>query len=338
MAAPLFLLSYSRKDAIFAKEVRECLEAVGLRVLMDELNMVPGQAVSEALRELVRSATHLVVIVSRESLKSEWVLFELGIAWALRREIWCLLAELNLKPPAPVGHLKYLQNLAELKNEAARMLFVSRAREYDKMGSVENFASNSLFRDIPEIRLVGAGDRFYNISRVQIVYDNDPFNPPVALYGHMKKILAKKEAETKARGAVFFNGPNVRLLDWRENPMSGVDSTLERYSIELRLGPVSWFDFEGLNAAFRELVGEPGLLEACEEYLSLSKIVDEGSVRGSKLSNILDTATTILTSDGFCGYQARSSRISAVPKLLTSSVAENINRYLDEMLRVLCHS
>jgi hypothetical protein len=60
-------------------------------------------------------------------------------------------------------------------------------------------------------------------------------------------------------------------------------------------------------------------------------LVDEGSVRDAKLSNILDTATTILTKDGYLGYQIRSNRVSTVPNLLTSSVAENINRYLDDV-------
>jgi hypothetical protein len=272
MPSPSFLLSYSHRNSPVAKRVRNCLERLGLTVLMDELNIEPGQPISEAVRDLVRRATHLIVIVSPASLESQWVLFEIGMAWALKREVWCLLTDPDLKPPKPIAHLKNI-TIRELKQEAEKLVASTRSKADKTMGPIERFARRRLFYGptgyIPEIRLLGAVDEFFGISRVSIIYEHDPFNPPVALEGHKKKVLERKEAEAKARNAVLFNGPNVRLIDWRANPRSGVDSILERYSLELRLGPVSWFDFEGLNAAFKEVVGGPGLLEVCEQYLGL---------------------------------------------------------------------
>ena len=64
--------------------------------------------------------------------------------------------------------------------------------------------------------------------------------------------------------------------------------------------------------------------------IGFRELSDEGRVEQSKLSNILDTATTIITADGYAAYRQRSDRVDAVPGDLTSAVAENINRWLDE--------
>jgi hypothetical protein len=100
--------------------------------------------------------------------------------------------------------------------------------------------------------------------------------------------------------------------------------------LDLTLAPVGWYDFEGLNDAFRETLPSIGYVSAYESFIGLSALVSDGDVSKAQLSNILDNAVTVITADGYVGYQQRGARIASVPGRLTSAVAENVNRYLDE--------
>jgi hypothetical protein len=51
---------------------------------------------------------------------------------------------------------------------------------------------------------------------------------------------------------MYFDGPNTRLITWRASVSDGRRVGLEEPCLELDLGPVGWFDYEGLNAAFGE--------------------------------------------------------------------------------------
>ena len=61
-------------------------------------------------------------------------------------------------------------------------------------------------------------------------------------------------------------------------------------------------------------------------------MAESGILRNNKFSNILCTATTIVTSDGYAFYTSRSRQVSSDKGYYTSAIAENIHQQKDESL------
>ena len=140
----------------------------------------------------------------------------------------------------------------------------------------------------------------------------------------------------------FFNGPNTRLVSLSAAP-GPQDSASELDTLELHLGPVGWFAYAGINEFIRDRRSNFSDREIYR-WIGADALRDELSVEYSRVPNILDTATTLITTDGMVAYQQRTrTGVDARPANLTSSVAENINRYKDDTppgnhLELLRHS
>lgn len=203
-----------------------------------------------------------------------------------------------------------------------------------RLSAIENIAKEKPYcypgGYVSAIRLFGAQAECFQEERVHFFYEHTALEIDPDLAEMKEKHIAMKVKEAEAKGKQFFNGPNTRLLRWRANPRNDSNVGREEPVLEIHLGPCGWYDYEGLNGAVRTRVGPTAPRETLDYYLGLEDLLTNGSVGQCKLSNIIGTATTIVSSDGYVGFQKRSDRPSAVPRALTSSVAENINRFRDE--------
>ena len=150
--------------------------------------------------------------------------------------------------------------------------------------------------------------------------------PEFALQRNVVVEQLKKEA--KRNNQMFYDGPHTRLIDYRATP---IDASEQKH-LELSLGPIGWYDFSVvdnlLGQIFQKL--KPDYIQ---EYVDLDEVAKWGIIRNNKFTNILDTATTLVTSDGWVSYSVRSQRVSTSGGLLTSCVAENIHQEKDDSLR-----
>lgn len=180
------------------------------------------------------------------------------------------------------------------------------------------------------IRLVGADTQVISVDRLEVAYTNEPLVLPPELRAARDSVVREQSAVADANGRIFFDGPNTRLITWRLSPRDDEGVGRELDVLHLTLGPVGWYDFEGLNGAFRANPETVGPEQMYEYYVGLSFLLSSGGVEKSKLSNILDNAVTLVTDDGYVGYQRRSGRVSLMGGAFTSAVAENTNRFLDD--------
>jgi hypothetical protein len=180
------------------------------------------------------------------------------------------------------------------------------------------------------VRLAGADDELIPMDRFEVSYVHTPLTIAPELRTARDDEVRRRLARANSGGKIFFDGPNTRLMQWRLSPREDPLVGREENVLKVDLGPVGWHDFEGLNGAFRARAKIEGLETLYEYYVGISSILRDGSVAESRLSNILDNAVTLVTSDGFVGYQIRSARVSLGEGSLTSSVAENTNRFLDD--------
>lgn len=225
------------------------------------------------------------------------------------------------------------KRVATFRAQRSRTFFTSEM--LSRMSPAEVRAKDRLYYFpggwIRAVRLWGAQGQNARIEEVDATYTHTKLVPPPEFEPGLAEIVARLRTEATAAGRRFFNGPNTRLIDWRASPADGPAVARERDHVHLTLGPVGWEEYSGLNDAFSAERTRSGILAVYEHYIGLSDLIRDLSVRSSKLSNILDTATTIITKDGFAGYQIRSGRVSTAVGRLTSAIAENINRWLDEV-------
>lgn len=80
-------LSYARGDENVARELAAGLRDAELSGWMDQSDIATGDAIADKLKESLRQASAIVLLVSERSLKSQWVQFELGAAFAMGKSI-----------------------------------------------------------------------------------------------------------------------------------------------------------------------------------------------------------------------------------------------------------
>jgi hypothetical protein len=75
-------LSYSHRDAEFARQVTERLRTGGHEIILDVDALAPGQSWRTILAEGLQSADAFIVLLSENSLASQFTLMEVGTARA----------------------------------------------------------------------------------------------------------------------------------------------------------------------------------------------------------------------------------------------------------------
>ena len=70
-------ISHSSKDKPFVRKLKRDLELNYIDSWLDEDELLPGDSLIEKLNSALKNSTHLMIILSPNSVKSDWVQFEL---------------------------------------------------------------------------------------------------------------------------------------------------------------------------------------------------------------------------------------------------------------------
>ena len=98
---PKLFLSHAWVNKALARRVARRLSHRGLEVWLDEEQMHPGEALPGRIRQAIQSCSHLVVLLTKTSANSRWVLKEITFARELTppRTIVPLVAESDVQSP-----------------------------------------------------------------------------------------------------------------------------------------------------------------------------------------------------------------------------------------------
>lgn len=80
-------LSYASGDSKEAQNIYDLITAAGGKAFLSEKSLRAGDDFAEAIRKALHASTELWLLLSPNSLRSEWVISEWGAAWALRKRI-----------------------------------------------------------------------------------------------------------------------------------------------------------------------------------------------------------------------------------------------------------
>lgn len=86
-------ISHSHRDAGLAKQLANSLRRFGLRALSPSSGIQPGEDWRKEIQAAIKQSDALVLIASPEGLASSWVLYEVGAAEALGKNVMVLLPD-----------------------------------------------------------------------------------------------------------------------------------------------------------------------------------------------------------------------------------------------------
>jgi hypothetical protein len=88
-------LSYASQDANEARALHDLVVAGGGKPFLSEKHLKAGEDFAEGIRTAINSSKELWLLLSPNSLKSEWVISEWGAAWVLGKPIVPILFQCN---------------------------------------------------------------------------------------------------------------------------------------------------------------------------------------------------------------------------------------------------
>ena len=83
-------LTHGHYDLEFALVLSEVLKSLGFEVFSASSvspGITIGEQLSHEIREHMRNADAVVAIISKSSLESSWLLFEIGVAWGMGKQV-----------------------------------------------------------------------------------------------------------------------------------------------------------------------------------------------------------------------------------------------------------
>ena len=103
-------LSYSSTNSKEAKDIQDLIEKAGGIVFIDKKCIPPGEDFSETVRVALTRSNELWMLVSADSIKSEWVRTEWAAAWVLKISIVPILLDcVYTSLPSQLQHLQAVQ-------------------------------------------------------------------------------------------------------------------------------------------------------------------------------------------------------------------------------------
>jgi nucleoside 2-deoxyribosyltransferase len=87
MGKPKVFISYSRRDADWARSFAEALKQRGVSVWFDEFDVQPGESLRDALEAALRNSDVLVAWLDQEYPSKPAVFFELGAAIGMGKRV-----------------------------------------------------------------------------------------------------------------------------------------------------------------------------------------------------------------------------------------------------------
>lgn len=109
-------VSYSRVDKDAAKRVEAILRKKGVEYFLDERDVEWGAGIDASILNALERMTHLIVLVSPASVKSQWVAYEIGLAKGKGLRVLPLLLHPSVDLPPFISDLNYKTSYDDIES------------------------------------------------------------------------------------------------------------------------------------------------------------------------------------------------------------------------------
>jgi hypothetical protein len=190
-------ISYSSVDAKLARRVAKVLKTLGVEHFLDSKDVQWGDRITDAVRDGIASCTDLIVIVSPASVKSQWVLFEIGQASALGKRILMLLTHPAVEVPSFISQYHHKSRVADVEKHFQQLLNAAKGDEAkpDDHAGIDNVRDLLLAY---AYRFANGNRRWFSMADIAMDYYNALriFNREGTLTGSVEILMShfpKKE-------------------------------------------------------------------------------------------------------------------------------------------------
>jgi hypothetical protein len=105
----IVFISHSSKDAWIARVIAEKIAAAGATPWLDEKELKGGDDIGDKIKQGIIACQEAVVLVSPYSLKSQWVLHEIGAVWGREKRVTPILYGVPYRALKPFGNIKAIE-------------------------------------------------------------------------------------------------------------------------------------------------------------------------------------------------------------------------------------
>ena len=97
-------ISHSSKDKWAARRISQDLNGLGVETFLDEKDIKTGEPIDESIKKHLKECDELLILLSPASIKSDWVLIEIGGAIALEKKLVPILLYIGANEiPQPIS-------------------------------------------------------------------------------------------------------------------------------------------------------------------------------------------------------------------------------------------
>ncbi len=203
-------ISYSSKDKTFARQLADSIAFYGVPYFLDEREIKVGENITVKVYSALERATHVIYVISKNSIKSKWVEEELSVAKMRQlKNQGCLILPLlidQVNPPSSVTHIKYADfrkwKVKEFYFEALQELLMA-------LGITAQYATSTelafFLRHLSEVgQIKETADTlaqvYFQLERIWFsALKKDPFDLSWWFYETVTKTLAISEFDTACR-------------------------------------------------------------------------------------------------------------------------------------------
>ena len=98
-------ISHSSRDKWIARKLSEEINSLGCKTFLDEKDIETGESIDETIHSHLFESDDFLLLLSPDSVKSQWVLIELGGALALKKRVVVILLYLGANDiPQPINN------------------------------------------------------------------------------------------------------------------------------------------------------------------------------------------------------------------------------------------
>ena len=161
-------ISHSSKDKWAARRISEDLNILGAETFLDEKDIQTGQSIDESIKKKLKSCDDFLIIISPASIKSEWVLIELGGAIVLEKKIIPILFYVGANEIPQVINLRLARDINNIKiyYDEVQSLMSGNPKEESK---AKEILTISTFKSGDKVKLVST--RPVNVMRNDFLVD-----------------------------------------------------------------------------------------------------------------------------------------------------------------------
>jgi len=140
-------ISHSSKDKWAARRIQMDIELLGVDTFLDEKNISTGESIDLSIQKHLSECSDFLVILSPASIRSEWVLMELGGAIALKKKIVPILLYVGANEIPHAINLNLARDINEIDyyySEIAKTINKRYSIKSQDLGPVNNINSKNL--------------------------------------------------------------------------------------------------------------------------------------------------------------------------------------------------